>query len=657
MDKIAVIIPAYNSDRWLARCLDSVIAAADMDTSIYVVDDGSEDMTVNIAREYAARYASITLLQQNHGGPGAARKMGVDAARDAEWICFVDSDDTIPADSLSGLRKYISDKYDIIVGNVNERIKDESHYMYNVSAREYDSPDYAVDILENRLQGMIYSKLIRRRLFDSIDWDTDPSITNHEDTMLLLNLVCAMRGKARMPTNVMAYNYIRRPESLSTLIHLTSQGVERLWNNVSKLDVPRKSLVIWGMAILNNSFMDRGLEFSSSYGPARDIRRMARGLSLDKNHRKFLLLSYSRRLRLHVMRRRTISKPLTSIEPHIAFIIVVHDDIDGLRRTLRSIYDTGYRNIEIIIVNDASSPDCSIKINGFHVKYHRIRLFKTSQRIGPSAARALAVSKSTASGIMFLNPGDTIVAPGVHRCICLIDEGADIAICGRRAVSGLFKGPVFNPVAKINSKDELADDITRYLLHNFYYEAPLGGLVIRRSTLEADDFPPSDDLTTDHVHELLTRISLQLRPLRFALSDSLGYQRSALRHHNTNPDERWNRDVNLAYQAVQFLVDSDADEYVPVIIDGLRHAFVRSFSRVAANPFQNKKALRRRISRALQNKTLRRLFEIARRPMPSPDPESQTAEYNAFVEALAQEARALARKHMPHYLRFFIFRF
>lgn len=88
MDRISIIIPLYNAERWLGRCLDSVVAAADAATDIVVVDDGSDDMSARIAAGYAERYPHVTLITQEHAGAGQACRRGVEASTRAEWIFF-----------------------------------------------------------------------------------------------------------------------------------------------------------------------------------------------------------------------------------------------------------------------------------------------------------------------------------------------------------------------------------------------------------------------------------------------------------------------------------------------------------------------------------------------------------------------------------------
>ena len=93
MTKLSIVIPVYNVEKYLAKCLDSVIFPGLDSYEVIVVNDGSTDGSGTIAADYAARYPSLLrLIEQENGGLGAARNTGLEAAR-GEFVCFLDSDD------------------------------------------------------------------------------------------------------------------------------------------------------------------------------------------------------------------------------------------------------------------------------------------------------------------------------------------------------------------------------------------------------------------------------------------------------------------------------------------------------------------------------------------------------------------------------------
>ncbi len=101
MPLVSIIIPVYKVEKYLARCLDSVLAQSEPNFEVICVNDGSPDRSGEILADYAACDKRIKVLTQENKGQSAARNAGLDVAT-GDWIMFVDSDDWIPADALAG---------------------------------------------------------------------------------------------------------------------------------------------------------------------------------------------------------------------------------------------------------------------------------------------------------------------------------------------------------------------------------------------------------------------------------------------------------------------------------------------------------------------------------------------------------------------------
>lgn len=100
--KITVVVPIYNVEEYLARCLDSVVGQTFRDIEIICVDDGSTDGSASIVERYAEKDERISLIRQENKGLSAARNAGMKVAR-GKYISFVDSDDWIDLDFLEKL--------------------------------------------------------------------------------------------------------------------------------------------------------------------------------------------------------------------------------------------------------------------------------------------------------------------------------------------------------------------------------------------------------------------------------------------------------------------------------------------------------------------------------------------------------------------------
>lgn len=92
--KISVIVPIYNVDRYLPKCLSSILAQTFRDYEILLIDDGSTDNSADICDTFASKYANVTVIHKENKGPSDARNVGIENAK-GEYVYFLDSDDYI----------------------------------------------------------------------------------------------------------------------------------------------------------------------------------------------------------------------------------------------------------------------------------------------------------------------------------------------------------------------------------------------------------------------------------------------------------------------------------------------------------------------------------------------------------------------------------
>ena len=123
MDKLnqidmSVIIPVYNVEKYLTVCIDSLMSQGDLRMEIILVNDGSTDLSGEIADEYAKKEGRIKVIHQENGGASAARNTGLDIAS-GEYIAFLDSDDWIKEKSLPLLyHEAVKHHADVVMGNI-----------------------------------------------------------------------------------------------------------------------------------------------------------------------------------------------------------------------------------------------------------------------------------------------------------------------------------------------------------------------------------------------------------------------------------------------------------------------------------------------------------------------------------------------------------
>ena len=172
MEKVSVIIPAYNVERFIAECVNSVREQTYNNLEIIIVDDGSSDRTLEICEKLASEDDRIKLIKNNHGGVSRARNTGLDSAT-GELIVSVDSDDVIERDMIKTLYDKMTETGAEVVACGCSYMKEDGEHI-----GDYPPPVERVlsgrDALEARDNGvganaMIASpcaKLTRREVYD-----------------------------------------------------------------------------------------------------------------------------------------------------------------------------------------------------------------------------------------------------------------------------------------------------------------------------------------------------------------------------------------------------------------------------------------------------------------------------------------------------------
>lgn len=106
--EISIIVPVYNAEPYIRRCVDSILDQTFADFELILIDDGSPDSCGTVCEEYSKQDTRVRVIHQNNGGVSAARNAGIDWAfinSNSEWLMFVDSDDWIHPQMLESLRK------------------------------------------------------------------------------------------------------------------------------------------------------------------------------------------------------------------------------------------------------------------------------------------------------------------------------------------------------------------------------------------------------------------------------------------------------------------------------------------------------------------------------------------------------------------------
>lgn len=214
MPSISVIIPVYGTERFIARCLDSVLTQSFQDYEIIIVNDCTKDNAMVTVEEYAQRHNNIRIVEHtSNQGLMVARKSGYTAAA-GNYIVFLDSDDTLPENALETL-------YDEIVISDVKIVSGGYRYIYDigtsvdrhpVSTGLYKAKDAIEFCLQGKMNHNLAFAIFDKSLFEK-EYLTIPSQTNGEDLILFYQLV-KEAGAIKIIPNIV-YDYYQNFASSS----------------------------------------------------------------------------------------------------------------------------------------------------------------------------------------------------------------------------------------------------------------------------------------------------------------------------------------------------------------------------------------------------------------------------------------------------------
>ena len=212
---LTVVIPVYNVEKYLKRCIESILIQEWKNYDILLVDDGSTDNSPQICDGYAKAYDFISVIHKKNGGLSAARNTGISNA-EGEYVYFPDSDDWIEPDTFIALAEVVeSQKFDIISFN-REFVKGEEDAIVSDSlvTQVFEGKDAFVQMLRHSyITGFANDKIYRKSLFTDNDIQF-PIGKYYED--LGTNYKLFLSAKKVYATNQKYYHYlIDNPDSIT----------------------------------------------------------------------------------------------------------------------------------------------------------------------------------------------------------------------------------------------------------------------------------------------------------------------------------------------------------------------------------------------------------------------------------------------------------
>lgn len=237
MTKVSIVVPVYNTEKYLRRCLDSLVFQTLKDIEIIVINDCSLDGSKQILDEYQMKYSSVRVIHnKTNMGIGYNRNLGISLST-GEFVVFIDSDDWIDVTMCEKMyNKAVSDNLDLVLCNFHKMVEKE----YGGPAE--DVPDFIIPYFENtslekspelllNVNLAPWNKLYKKDLIKNIRF---PLKLKYEDALFVVKAM-AKASNIGVVTEKLNY-YIIRPQSQTTvmdkrvfdIIEITKNIVEEL---------------------------------------------------------------------------------------------------------------------------------------------------------------------------------------------------------------------------------------------------------------------------------------------------------------------------------------------------------------------------------------------------------------------------------------------
>ena len=205
MYKVSVVVPIYNVEQYVGKCVDSILNQTYKDYELILVDDGSTDESGKIADEYAKLDDRIVAYHKANGGLSDARNYGLDRAG-GEYVCFIDSDDWIEDDYLKELVRLMDENQaDVAICDYRSNSGDTVICQPDEEDITVESGIEAIDNIWSSLYSVYvvaWNKMYRKTVFSDIRYTVGMI---HEDEAICADIYCHASKVIR--TNKILYNY------------------------------------------------------------------------------------------------------------------------------------------------------------------------------------------------------------------------------------------------------------------------------------------------------------------------------------------------------------------------------------------------------------------------------------------------------------------
>ena len=454
MAKISLIVPVYNTEKYLRECLDSLTAQTLSDIEIVCVNDGSTDSSPAILDEYAAADARIRVVSQTNQGLSAARNAGLEAVT-GEYTLFMDSDDRLEKTAAEQLcARATCDHLDLLFYNADcfadsaEAEKQARSYStYYRRSREYAEVLTGADLIADMRRNGDY---LCSACFEL--WRTDFLRSNgleftagilHEDTDFTFRAALLTERAAHLDS-VFFHRRVRAGSIMSNSIRFASSygafraflGMEGAYRKFQEAGRGREELLAEMNDVLfvaRDRYAKMGWEERRKLKEVKDAhyRHLYQTLVADPVDRT-MELSPSK-----ASQPRQIIRPDGSVK--VSVIIPVYNMGKFVAESLDSVLGQTLKEIEVICVDDGSTDESPKILAAYAAKDPRVKVI-TQKNQGVFAARNNALDVARGEFVIFMDPDDWYCDADALRTLYAEAVANKVKICGGEIVEMLERG-------------------------------------------------------------------------------------------------------------------------------------------------------------------------------------------------------------------------
>ena len=242
-EKISIIIPVYNVEKYLERCLDSVTNQTYKNLEIILIDDGSKDKSGSICNKYLKKDKRIQVIHKKNMGVSVARNDGLKVIS-GEYVIFLDSDDWIQPDMIEKLyNNLITYDVDVSICNFYISVEYKKEYVKDSEGKNDLVIDNVIDmynlIFDNKkVGGYLWNKLIRTSVIKNNEIYFNENVAIEEDVIFMIDVLKNCRKICYSPKNIL-YHYRQRKDS-AVNFNYTLKDLTKLYSLEKKLEIKSK---------------------------------------------------------------------------------------------------------------------------------------------------------------------------------------------------------------------------------------------------------------------------------------------------------------------------------------------------------------------------------------------------------------------------------